>query len=75
MIFSPNFCAHNPSFEERLRQLACPDVSFYVYDTSNAIYRNDSYFYDGGHLQTNGAIIFTNEIINKLSNSGRKRVL
>jgi len=67
MIFSPNFQPHNPSFEKRLIELSYPEVSFFVYDTINSIYRNNSYFYDEAHLQTNGAIIFTNEIINYLA--------
>jgi len=52
-----------------LWQLSSPDVSFYIYDTLNKIYLNKSIFYDEAHLQTTGAILFTNEIIKELRTS------
>ena len=67
MVFSPNFNSHfNLEFEKRLKDLAEPDVAFYVYDSLNTVYQDKSFFYDEVHLKTNGAVIFTNEIINKL---------
>lgn len=66
IVFSPNYENHNLQLEKRLRQLSPPEVSFIVYDSSNYIYRDPSFFYDEYHLQTNGAVIFTNEIIKNL---------
>ena len=64
LVFSPNFRRHNPMFEHRLRQLTDPNVDYLIYDASNKIYEDKSYYYDENHLQTKGAVIFTNEIIN-----------
>lgn len=66
LVFSPNLMIRNPLFEKRLRELAYPEVQFYVYDKNNEIYRNKAYYYDEGHLITRGAILFTNEIIQVL---------
>ena len=63
LVFSPNFKFHNPQFENRVKELCLPDVEYYVYDSTNSIYTDKAYFYDESHLLTNGAIIFTNEII------------
>lgn len=68
LVFSPNFKNQNISFEKRLKQLSKPDVSLFVYDTLNYVYKDRSYFYDEFHLQNKGAIIFTNEIIEELKN-------
>ena len=66
LIFSPNFSSHNLNFEKRLRLLTKKEVEYFIYDATNPIYKNKSYFYDETHLQTPGAIVFTNEIINFL---------
>lgn len=68
LAFPPDFRSFNLSFEERLRQLASPEVSFLIYDTLNEAYKDESLFHDESHLQTSGAVIFTNEIINELKN-------
>jgi len=66
IVYSPNFRKHNLTFEKRIEELSYPTVSSIVYDTTNQIYKNKDYFYDKAHLKTNGAIIFTNEIICQL---------
>lgn len=66
IVFPPNFYPLIPAFETRLKNLSNPEVSFYTYDSLNYVYKNTEYFYDVGHLQKNGAVVFTNEIIDYL---------
>lgn len=68
VAFPPNFQNHDILFEERLKVLANPGVSFYVYDQSEKRYRDNSYYYDVSHLQKKGAIIFTGELILRIKN-------
>jgi hypothetical protein len=63
IVFSPNFKKHDPDFEKRIRQLSGPKVMCFIYDRSNPIYKDKSFYHDEAHLQKNGATIFTNEII------------
>ncbi|MFZ4582433.1 MAG: hypothetical protein ACOYM7_07265 [Paludibacter sp.] len=67
LIFSPNFKQYNFIFENRIRQLTNKDVGYFIYDLSNAKYKDKAYFFDEGHLQANGAILFTDEIIKFLN--------
>lgn len=73
IVFSPNFHLHNKGFENRIRELSIPEVQFYIYDTINPVYTDSDFFYDEGHLQKKGAVIFTNEIINYLESSSVAR--
>lgn len=66
IVYPPNFKNHNISFENRIKELSYPTTSTILYDTTNIIYQNKDYFYDLAHLKTNGAVIFTREIINEL---------
>jgi len=66
IVFPPNFYKHNNLLEKRFKEISNTKVSFYVYDTLNPIYKNENYFYDLGHLKKNGAVVFTDEIINYL---------
>jgi hypothetical protein len=63
LVFPPNFQQYNRPFENRLRDLTRDEVKFMVYDTLNPVYQDSAYFHDEFHLQTKGAVIFTNEII------------
>lgn len=69
VIFPPNYQTHSKSFEMRIRQLSDGGVFFYIYDMTNPIYRDKNFFYDKIHLRRNGAIIFTNEIIQYLNDN------
>lgn len=66
LIFPPNFKSHNTSFENRIRKLSNTQTSFIVYDTLNPIYLDKSKFYDESHLLQDGAIEFTEELIEQL---------
>ncbi len=66
VIFPPNYRKFSVSFEKRMKELSDRHVSFYVYDTLNNVYKDKAFFYDRGHLQKKGAVIFTNEIIKML---------
>lgn len=63
IIFSPNFQQHNYRFENRIKDVLKNNASYFVYDLSNNIYKDNFYFYDQSHLQIKGAVIFTNELI------------
>jgi hypothetical protein len=67
IVFPPNYQTHSKSFENRIKELTDGQVYYYIYDTENPIYRNKDYFYDESHLMKNGAIVFTNEIIQFLN--------
>jgi hypothetical protein len=67
VVFPPNFQTHSKSFENRIRQLSGTDVIYYIYDNKNPIYTDKNYFYDEEHLKLNGAIVFTDELINFLN--------
>jgi hypothetical protein len=69
LVFSPNYKVYDPSFEERIKYLTNCKAYYYAYDMSKKIYKNKSFFYDESHLQTQGAIIFTNEIVQFLINN------
>ena len=63
LVFPPNFQAHSISFENRIRQLSGEDVGYYLYDAKKAIYSDKNYYHDEEHLKLNGAIVFTDELI------------
>jgi hypothetical protein len=67
IVFSPNFKRPNFLFEKRIKELTNKNVGFFKYDFSNNIYKDKSFFYDEGHLQTKGASIFTNELVKFLN--------
>ena len=69
IVFCPNFQQHNVFFEQRIRQLTKRNVDFFFYDFSNPIYQDKSFYHDGSHLQTKGAIVFTDELIRFLVRS------
>ncbi len=71
LIFPPNFKDYNALFEKRIRQITLPGISIFVYDSLISSYHDKSFYYDNVHLQTKGAVIFTNEIIGELKKAGK----
>ena len=71
LVFTPNFKLPNYMFEDRIRQLKPDLVDLYIYDTTNTIYLDKSYYYDESHLQTRGAVIFTNQLIEYINSRGQ----
>lgn len=67
IVFPPNYHPHNKAFEDRIRHLSGEKNYFYVYNTNNSIYKNKDYYYDQAHLMRKGAVDFTNELIDYLS--------
>lgn len=67
LVFPPNFKKYNFLFEKRIKELTKNNVSYFRYDFSNMIYNDKSYFYDESHLQTRGARIFTDELVDFLN--------
>lgn len=74
VVFPPLSRNHSKSFENRIRELSYGDVSFYVYNTENKIYRNQDYYQNGGHLLRKGAVIFTNELVKYLNELGLNKI-
>jgi len=66
LVIPPNLKKYNDSFEKRIREILLPNVTLYVYDHTNSVYQDKSYYYDESHLLINGAKIFTSELINAL---------
>lgn len=67
VIFPPNFYSNNRLFEKRIKELTTNySINFITYNTNDSLYKDKSIFYDEGHLARNGAVVFTNEVINKL---------
>lgn len=65
---APNFGNPSIGFKERMESFTGAGTYVMSYDTSNAVYKNAGYYFDLGHLQKNGATIFTAEIVNFINN-------
>ncbi len=63
LVFSPNLFEHDRLFEARMRELSLPEVRFHVFDRQTPAYHERSYYFDEKHLQTKGAVIFTQEVL------------
>lgn len=69
LALAPNFGNPSPGFQQRMEWYVKPSGNHVLlYDTTNAIYKNEMYFHDIGHLTKQGAEIFTSEIINCIKN-------
>jgi hypothetical protein len=67
-IYPPNFSSLSYSFVERINELTNNSVESYIYNVDNPAYFDKNYFYNSGHLNTNGATRFTLDIIYYLEN-------
>ncbi len=65
---APNFGNPSIGFKERMESFSGAGTYLMSYDTSNTVYKNANYYFDLGHLQKNGATIFTAEIANFIHN-------
>ena len=70
LVHSPNLSSANYLFEDRLKFLSKNNVNFLYFDENNVSYKDGEFYYDISHLQTKGAIIFTNDIISQLKKTG-----
>ncbi len=66
IVQPPLFDPMDNGFRLRLEQLTHNTVPFFDYNKQNPIYSDKNYFYDRTHLKRNGAIIFTDEIVQYL---------
>lgn len=66
LAFPPNFSAPSAEATARLGALAGGKASMMLYDTTQKAYTDPAYFYDNGHLNRSGAVIYTNELIDYL---------
>lgn len=67
IVFPPNLKQHNFLFENRIKELTNNNAGYFIYDFSKIMYKDKSYFYDNGHLQTKGAMIYTDELVKFLN--------
>ncbi|RRQ48837.1 hypothetical protein DZC72_14315 [Maribacter algicola] len=68
IVFPPNFKAHNPDFERRIKELSDKKVHHYIYSNSTSQYSDSDYYHDATHLNKDGAVLFTNQVIEYLRN-------
>lgn len=64
LIFPPYYGSFKPSISDRISELKAPTTAIWIYDTSTVEFKDKSYFFDGAHLQKNGATIFTAQLAN-----------
>jgi hypothetical protein len=67
----PNFRKTTIGFPERMEELLEGYGTVKNFDSTKPEYTDSDYFFDDTHLQTNGSIVYTNEIIDyykKLNN-------
>tara|TARA_B100000927_G_scaffold287587_1_gene280713 strand:+ start:69 stop:977 length:909 start_codon:yes stop_codon:yes gene_type:complete len=66
VVFSPMLRSGSSLFEKRIKMLSLDDVNFIKFNDLNTAYKKNDFYYDEGHLNTKGAIVFTNDIISNL---------
>ncbi|MEO6669140.1 MAG: hypothetical protein ABIN36_06670 [Ferruginibacter sp.] len=66
----PNCYRSTIGFQERLKELAGNDARFMIFDSTKPYTKDGNYYFDDVHLKKNGAIIFTNEMIDYIKASG-----
>lgn len=66
----PNCYKPTIGFQERLKELANNNARFMVFDSTKPYTKDGTYYFDDVHLKKNGAIIFTNEMIDYIKASG-----
>ncbi len=59
----PNFRKTSIGFKARMEQMVGKYGTVIEFDSTNPIYSNPDYFFDNAHLQRNGSVIYTDEII------------
>jgi len=62
VCYAPDFKSFNANFARRMKQISYKENFTFIYDTTNAKYKNIDYFYDESHLNYEGAKLFTSEI-------------
>jgi len=71
LVFPPNFKVLSDGFEPRIRAFAGAEVDCMHYDTTLAAYHDPDNFHDVGHVNTAGARVFTQELIQYLKKRGK----
>ncbi|WP_452220377.1 hypothetical protein [Lacinutrix salivirga] len=61
-VFTPNLYPFNLSFYKRFQKLTNSNNKIFVFDSLNTDYKNNAYFNDKNHLNSNGAKIFTSDL-------------
>jgi hypothetical protein len=69
-VFPPNFYPLPKQFKTRFEKLTNKQTYIHYANEHEVVYKKQIYFKDDGHLNNNGAVIFTNELIKHLSNLG-----
>lgn len=64
LALAPNFSNPTIGFKERMEMFSKQGNSYLMqYDTTKPLYKDINFYYDAGHLTTQGASVFTGEII------------
>ena len=69
IAFPPQFKVNNYHFTTRIKNLIGEKVKYLLYDTIRTEYKTKDYFYNAGHLNKKGALIYTEEVINFIRNN------
>jgi hypothetical protein len=64
IVFMPRFHSRNFYFEQRIKNLAGPDIIYYGYSENSKTYKQKEYFNDAVHLHFEGAKLYTNDLFN-----------
>ncbi|UPT70592.1 MAG: hypothetical protein M0D53_16200 [Flavobacterium sp. JAD_PAG50586_2] len=67
--FPPNYREVNIDFQKRFEEIVDKRTKIFYYNEENKEYRNVANFIDDGHLNKNGAKIFTSELIEYLKHN------
>ena len=54
------------TFVKRMQSLIANRAELYVCNQQDTRYKNKEYFHDGEHLKSNGALLFSQEIVDYL---------
>lgn len=64
IVFMPRFHSRNFYFEQRIKNLAGPNIIYYGYSENSITYKQKEYFNDAVHLNFEGAKLYTNDLFN-----------
>lgn len=65
-LVSPNYRKTRMTFVKRMQSLIANRAELYVCNQQDTRYKNKEYFHDGEHLKSNGALLFSQEIVDYL---------
>lgn len=67
LLFPPNLYMYPSGIQERLCELLEDKVQIIEYPESNPIFKSPKLYYDKGHLKSDGALVYTDYVIERLN--------